>query len=218
MTDNAIQLVCFDLGRVLIRIGDSWAEACAAAGVAPAVTTMDGPTRQTFLHIVAAHETGELDESGFAERVAALTGAEPDGALAVLTGWLRGAYDGAAELIEALSDRPVQTACLSNTNACHWRLMTGGEGPNALPLDRLDHRFASHLIGRRKPDPAIYQHVERATGVAPGSILFFDDSPENVHAAGQRGWRGHTIEHPGDPVRQVRRQLDRLGLLNGTDP
>ena len=59
---------------------------------------------------------------------------------------------------------------------------------------RLTHRFASHLCGLCKPDAAIFEHVERTTGVPPSQILFFDDLAENVDAAKSRGWRGYVID------------------------
>jgi len=43
--------------------------------------------------------------------------------------------------------------------------------------------FSSCYLGLRKPEPAIYEHVERATGLAPSALLFFDDAAPNIAAA-----------------------------------
>ena len=82
-----------------------------------------------------------------------------------------------------------------------------------MPLEKLDHRFASHLIGLRKPDDRIYAHVEQATGATPGRIVFFDDVEENVAAAARRGWRAHRISIDSDPIAQVRQHLRAAGVL-----
>jgi len=127
--------------------------------------------------------------------------------------YLRGTYPGIDGLLDELSSAGIRTACLSNTSDLHWQMMLAPAGPNALPLGRLDYRFASHLVRLRKPDAAIYAHVERETGVAPRNIVFFDDVEENVDAARRRGWRVCRIDPaPDDPIPQVRRFLKTLGV------
>ena len=63
-------------------------------------------------------------------------------------------------------------------------------------LTEFDRRFVSAELGVTKPDPAIYAIVEEETGLAPGTILFTDDRPENVEAASARGWGTHLFEGP----------------------
>ena len=46
----------------------------------------------------------------------------------------------AVELVDELNAAGYQTACLSNTNAAHWKLMTTVGCENYLPLDRLTHQ------------------------------------------------------------------------------
>jgi len=90
------------------------------------------------------------------------------------------------------------------------------EQPHAefVPLGRLRHRFASHRLGARKPDPRVYEHVERATGVNARGIVFFDDMPENIDAARARGWRGHRVDPADPPAPQIRRALQAEGVLS----
>ena len=56
------------------------------------------------------------------------------------------------------------------------------------------HRFdAMHYaaeLGCRKSDPQFYAAVEARTGFAPDEMLLLDDTPANVEAARQAGWRG----------------------------
>ena len=63
-------------------------------------------------------------------------------------------------------------------------------------LTEFDLEFVSGRLGVVKPDPAIYDHVERQSGIAPDRLIFTDDSPENVAAAAKRGWKTHLFEGP----------------------
>ena len=83
-----------------------------------------------------------------------------------------------------------------------------------LPMDRLHHHFASHLMRDRKPDDAIYADVEHQVGLPPESILFFDDLPDNIEAARRRGWKTEWIDPaPDDPIPQIRAALRRHGVI-----
>lgn len=209
-----IELVVFDLGRVLVRICDDWSHACRCAGVALPASAPDPASRQALDALARRADLGELTMAQFAQAASPLMGLTPAQIQATSDAYLLGAYPGAAELIDALHDRGVATACLSNTNESHWRLMSDPGHAAHFPLHRLTHRFASHLARARKPDPAIYAHVERATGVSPGAILFFDDVMENVQAARQRGWRACRIDPTlPDPVPQIRTALREHGVM-----
>ncbi len=210
---NDVRLVVFDLGRVLIRICDDWKHACAVAGVpAPGIELSDAAT--AALHeAVCAAEVGRIDLDEFARASAPHLGISPEHVVALSHAYLRGPYPGASELLDDLRAAGVATACLSNTNANHWRLMTDPAGPNFMPFDRLTHRFASHLVRARKPDDRIYAHVEAETGVGPGEIIFFDDVDENIETARRRGWDAHQIRIDADPIAQARTVLrDRRAL------
>lgn len=212
MPDSPIQLVCFDLGGVLIRLCDGWDHACALAGVTPDKVMTDADLRK-LIDLVHREEVGGLPHGDFFTRSAPLLGLSPQDAKAMADAWLRGAFPGIDTLIDTLHDAGLQSACLSNTNANHWRAMIDPQHPNGLPLDRLTHRFASHLVRDRKPNPTIYQHVERATGLLPGAILFFDDAAENIDAAQARGWHACHVTDPDDPVAQMTSHLKRHNLI-----
>lgn len=211
---RSIELVIFDLGRVMIRLCDGWAHACQRAGV-PYRPGLDAPTklREEILHLIFLNETGQLEHADYIRAVADLTGMNPEHVAALSDAWLDGPFPGWDALLDRLAASGVRTACLSNTNAVHWRHMTEGNGPHRLPLERLTHRFASHLIGAHKPDAAIYRHVEKATGVSPRSILFFDDAGPNVLAARACGWAAQVIEPDQEPVAQITRHLIGYGVL-----
>ena len=209
-----ISLVVFDLGRVLIRICDGWRHACEVAGITvPAARALTPQSRATVDDICARYDSGVIDLECFAGELGPIFGQSPEHVIAVQQVYLQGPYPGAADLIDDLSRAGVKTACLSNTAEPHWRMMNDPRGPNFLPLHRLTWRFASFLLGCRKPQEAIYQRVERETRIAGPSIVFFDDVEENVAAAARRGWRAHQIRIDADPIAQARRQLAAYGLI-----
>jgi 2-haloacid dehalogenase len=63
-------------------------------------------------------------------------------------------------------------------------------------LTEFDHAFVSGHLGIIKPDVAIYEAVERATGLSGAALLFADDRADNVAAAEARGWRTHLFDSP----------------------
>ena len=219
-TDNSIDLVIFDLGGVLIRLSDGWRNVCNAAGVVYPTALNASDVMRAMIDLMTAHELGHIDNEVFFVRAGQLTGLSTAQVQAVLHARLAGRYDGVDELITQIADTNTRTACLSNTNAAHWHIMTGdgSDGRNRLPLNVLNHRFASHLIGAMKPDTRIYEHVEAQTNTPPYRILFFDDSSHNCAAANARGWRTHKIDPSGDPVTQMRDVLIAFGVLRNQTP
>jgi putative hydrolase of the HAD superfamily len=202
-------VICFDLGGVMIRICRSWAEGCAAAGV---------PLRPGAAEIGAhgdlhdAHQLGQIDGALWARQLSARLGGlyAPREIMAVHEAWMLGEYPGLGPVIDVVHRLGLETAALSNTNAEHWRQMA------AYPaVQRLRHRLASHELGLRKPDPAIYQALERRLHVTGPDIVFFDDLAENLAAARSRGWRAVEIDPQGDTAVQIVAALRRYGVEAG---
>lgn len=210
---HGIELVCFDLGRVLVRICSDWRHACEVAGISLPPGLGRSPPPPEVDAIACRYDTGQIDLATFAREIAPLSGMTPQDIIRVQASYLLGAYPGVPELLDDLRPTGVRTACLSNTADAHWQMMQDRGSPNYLPLDRLDYRFASHLVGLRKPDEAIYRHVEQETNVSGRSIVFFDDVAENVEAARQRGWRACRIDPmPDDPISQIRGFLKSMSI------
>ena len=211
----AVSLVVFDLGRVLIRLCDGWQHACELAGVKlpPGVLAVSDAERSRIEQLSGLVDTGAIDLATYAREIASLRGLLPDDILAIQDIFLRGPYPGAIELLDELHAAGIQTACLSNTHDYHWRQMLDPAGSNFLPIERMTYRFASHLVRTRKPLDAIYEHVERTTGLPPQSILFFDDLEANVAAAARRGWQVHRVTPCDDPIRAIRQRLRSQQIL-----
>jgi len=208
-----INTVVFDLGRVLIRIVDDWREAFARADVAIEPIHEDPALHDAVRNLFQQHERGDIPNDALFEQWATQAQLTPAQTQAILEACLCEPYADSMTLIDELACAHVPMACLSNTNAHHWEAMTASVGPHALGLDRLAHRFASHLARVAKPDQAIYHHVQKQLGADPQSLLFFDDLPANVDAAQACGWHAHVIEHDGDPASQMRRHLRQYNLL-----
>jgi putative hydrolase of the HAD superfamily len=72
-----------------------------------------------------------------------------------------------------------------------------------------DEVFCSASIGMAKPDPRIYRHLIRLSGISPGRILYIEDTPEWAEAGRRAGLLSHTyVSNPG-----VIRELRRLEAL-----
>ncbi|HET9957523.1 MAG TPA: HAD family hydrolase [Polyangiaceae bacterium] len=224
-----VELVCFDLGGVLIRIAHHFDEGCAQAGLVLRPLPKDHATVAARRRLTELLGTGQIQEHEWAERVSSLLKGlySSEEILRIHHAFSRGEYDGASALIREIHERGVTTACLSNTNHAHWRRLVHEEAPPSRveptrPLPpvpefpcvlALQHRHASHLFGVAKPDPRIYEMFESASAKRGPQILFFDDLIENVEAARARGWRAERIDPRAETVPQMRRLLAQYGVF-----
>jgi putative hydrolase of the HAD superfamily len=80
--------------------------------------------------------------------------------------------------LRALAATGVGLAIISNSDGTVERQLTSlgicqvGAGPGVTVASIID----SHVVGVRKPDPAIFQHALRATGVGPDQAMHVGDS------------------------------------------
>jgi glucose-1-phosphatase len=220
MPERPIEIVCFDLGGVLVRICDGFGQACARVGLDVRGDVLPFTARTG--DIDRRHATGALTEQDWAlECARALDGAyAPEELLRVYDAWLLGEYAGAFDVVLRIQKAGVRTACLSNTTEGHWRRLVhrdGAErlaGPPEFPtVFHLEHHYASHRLGLRKPDEAIYRAFEAATGHRGAQILFFDDLRPNVEAARRLGWRAEAIDPSGSTAAELTRRLEEHGVF-----
>ncbi|XAL99109.1 HAD-IA family hydrolase [Phycisphaeraceae bacterium D3-23] len=212
MPEPDIQLVVFDLGGVLIRLAPSWRDAFTHAGL-PYPKQLDAPETTVALEkLVEIEEVGGFGKLGFFDKAGELLGIESGDLIRAADAYLRGPFPGIPELLDVLMASPIPTACLSNTNHNHWKDLANPDHPNGLPLLDLDHPVASQLVGHRKPNPGIYQHLEESTGIQAQNILFFDDRQDNIDAANDRGWNTHRVTHPTDTAPEIRAVLARHNI------
>lgn len=204
-------LVCFDLGGVLVRINSTWHAAARAARVEPRCRAERLAELGGF-PAFEAFQAGDLGETDYLEALRGHLGLDSaSDALHVHQSILDTAYPDTEPLVARLHASGIGTACLSNTNSIHWRRMALSEEFPAIA--GLQHKFASQDLRLAKPDPRIYEALERAVGAHPERIVYFEDGPANVEGALRRGWRAFLIDPHGDPAEQMVRHLASLDVL-----
>ena len=176
-----IDTILFDIGGVLVDTHDFPIRPEWQSGPA----TLD-EMRHTWLESTIAHafERGELSAQVFAEQYIDKYQLVVPTELFLKSfyQWPKGLYQGVIEFITTLRTH-FQIAVFSNCNELHWdRLMHEMDLQN-----RFDHFFASHLLGRVKPDVAAFTHVAEQMDRTPEQILFLDDAKKNVSAAKTAG-------------------------------
>lgn len=217
-----VRVVCFDLGGVLVRICRSWDQACGQIGLpyrAPELLSTEA-WRTRRKAVVDDYQLGRLSAAAYHEQLSlALEGLYSAAEVErIHEAWTLQEYPGALALVQELNQLArVRTACLSNTNAAHWRRLVSEDGSAEYPsVLALQQHLASHLLGCAKPDAEIYARAQAAflgtEGGRPEQILFFDDLAENVEAARAHGWTAFQVDHEGDTVRQMRAHLAGVGL------
>lgn len=208
-----------------MRICRSWDEACVQAQLPfrDALAFASEAMRSRRKEVVDRYQRGDLESGAYyvelsraVDELYSIAEVEQ-----IHAAWTLKEYPGALELIQELNRLPgVTTACLSNTNAVHWRRLAGEDGRAEYPaVLALRQRLASHLLGCSKPDASIYERAaasffESRSG-RPQDIVFFDDLPENVLAARAAGWTAFEVDPHGDTPSQMRMLLVSVGLLAG---
>jgi len=182
---KAPALLLFDLGGVLLE-SSAHDNLCRLAGLDFDIVEY----RERWLTSTAVRrfESGACSSHEFAAAFLAEWGiAMPrDAFLEQFTGWARGFYPGALELLAALR-RDFRTACLSNSNELHWAKFDNFEGI-------FDIALSSHRLGVIKPDDAAFLRTLEICGLPPADVMFFDDSISNVRNARRLGLQAFQVE------------------------
>ena len=84
---------------------------------------------------------------------------------------------------------------LSNIGDLHWKetqRLAAGHGIDI--SECFDEVFLSYRLHMAKPDPRIYTHLIRETGINPQESLYIDDLPDNIEAGKASGLMAYKIE------------------------
>lgn len=186
-TDYKVML--FDLGGVLLKLRDPIATFGLALGESEFLRAwIMSPS-------VRALESGRIGIEEFARRMIDEMALPMDWRelLRRFDSWPENIYPKAIELIDRIPSR-YACAILSNTNAAHWQRVdvAGHFG------DRFDRFFLSYESGLLKPDEEAFLQVIESYACRPREILFFDDNPLNVAAAGRAGIASVRIAGPDE--------------------
>lgn len=203
-----IEALLFDLGGVVIdidieRVFAHWAK---DAGLpAHAIRRRIGQD-EAYL----AYECGAITlEAYFASLRRAMNVALSDDQL--LAGWnaiFVGEMAGIAEVLARYKSR-VPMYAFSNTNQAHIDHFRPRFGPM---LGHFQKVFTSCDIGLRKPDKPAFDHVVREIGVPAGSVLFFDDSEENVTGAKAAGLTAEHVKSSAEIAAALRKYGDSIPI------
>jgi putative hydrolase of the HAD superfamily len=87
---------------------------------------------------------------------------------------------------------------LSNTNELHieWiqRYLKKQHKIDDFEKQYFDDVYYSHLVGDRKPNVSIYEHVIKDAGLTPSLTLFMDDVQENLDVASKLGFGTYRVK------------------------
>ena len=185
-----IKNIIFDYGNVIFsidfkRVQQSWNQ----LGIANPETFFGHKEQDK---IFDKFDRGEVNAAEFREYVRektnnpSLTDDQIDAAWnSILVGIAEGNHD----LLFQLKDK-YRTFLLSNINAIHYDYIMNYLKTD-FGFDGNDHLFEktyySHLTGKRKPEPAIFEQVLTENNLKPEETLFIDDSPQHLEAAKKLG-------------------------------
>ncbi len=102
------------------------------------------------------------------------------------------AIDHSVRLMKALQKKDIPVFSLTN-----FGIQSYAHAATYYPfLNEFDRDFISGHLGVTKPDPRIFETVEKTSGVRGGGILFADDREDNIKAAQSFGWQTHLFKGP----------------------
>jgi HAD superfamily hydrolase (TIGR01509 family) len=197
--------VVFDLGKVLVDFD----YAIAARRIA-ARGSLTMPELAWFVNqcpLFLQYELGVVTTQQFFEEIRRLTGFR--GSLAEFGECFADIFspiEPMIQLLATLRQRGLSAYAFSNTNelaAEHIR--------RSFPFyATFNGCILSYQHGVMKPDPRLYEVVEREARRRGADLLYLDDRPENVAAGAARGWQAILHESSEKSLAAIR----KLGLLN----
>lgn len=142
------------------------------------------------------HERGEIGASEYFAHLRATLGLEGSDEEIAL-GWNRIFGNEIPETVKCiqLARRGLPCYAFTNSNPIHRAAWTVAY-PNAIAA--FERIFVSSELGLRKPERAAFDAVARAIGADPSTILFFDDTLENVQGARAAGMHAVLVREPAD--------------------
>jgi putative hydrolase of the HAD superfamily len=198
-----VKALLFDLGGVLVELDwqrafAHWAS-CAGKPV--------GPIRAAFSFDVPyqRHERGEIDAAAYYQSLRRSLQLDiPDAQFEI--GWnaiFVRAIPETVEMVRSLRGR-IPMYLFSNSNAAHHASWSARFATALEPFEKV---FISSAIGRRKPSREAFEHVAHEIGVPLASILFLDDTPENIDGARDAGMQAALVRSPQDVHNALRSWL-----------
>jgi FMN phosphatase YigB (HAD superfamily) len=197
-------IVVFDLGKVLVDFDYNIAIPRIAAQ-----STLSAAGIKTFFfhsHLLVDYECGRVTRREFFEQARRVTGF--DGTFGEFCEFFADIFTAIPPMIElhaGLHRRGIPTYIFSNTNDLaieHVR--------RSFPFFRdFNGYIYSYEVKAMKPDPKIYEALEKLADRRGAEIIYIDDRPENVAGGEARGWQ--TILH--ETQEKTRMALENFKFL-----
>lgn len=203
-----IQVVLFDLGNVLVDLGDT---KHLNQMLMSHDTEKEAWLKWLASPSVKAFDTGKITLVEFAVHLLEESSGEVPSNKDVeefchsFKYWPKGLFEGALELVDSVKPH-IHRGILSNTNAAHWPRLMQEMGL----AGHFDSYFASHHLGAVKPDLNIYQKVLSKLDTQPEQVLFIDDNQINIDTALSLGMQAHRVKG----VLEAKLVLKDYNLLN----
>ncbi|MEN8114920.1 MAG: HAD family phosphatase [Actinomycetota bacterium] len=200
-----ITAAVFDLGGVLI----DWNPEYLYEKLIP-----DPVRRHEFLTTVCTSEWNyEMDQGrAVPEAVESLAATHHEAAPLIEAWWTRwsemlgGEVPGTLAIVEALARTGLPLYGLTN-----WSAETWPRGVERFPF--LEELFDGIVVSGRervaKPDPQVFEILNRRYGLDPAATAFVDDSPANIETADALGYATHRFTGAG----LLRDWFSEIGLL-----
>jgi len=156
-------------------------------------------------------ERGEISDADFRSRIRELA-QKPE----LTDGQIDGAWNaifldipaGNHDLLLKLKGK-YRTFLLSNTNSIHYNYFNQYIKKH-FGLDNNDPLFEktyfSHMMGKRKPESAIFEQVLQENSLNPSETLFIDDSPQHLETARRLGLQTYLMTAPDNIQAFFKRQ------------
>jgi glucose-1-phosphatase len=186
---SGIKNIIFDLGGVILNI--RYQNALEAFQKLSTSQQTIAFSQQKQSRLFDDYETGRISDQAFREGLRQHYEIEASDA-EIDAAWNAMLLDIPAEritLLQALSQK-YRLFLLSNTNAIHLVHFTRlvAEGFAIPSLDSLfEKTYYSHLIGQRKPDAPVFEHILNRHQLNRRETLFIDDSIQHIEGARQVG-------------------------------
>lgn len=194
-----VSALLFDLGGVLLDI--DWHRVFLEWSRYSPLSSVEIAARFRMDRAYRDHECGRMSAHDYFAYLKQKVEYEGDDRSFVL-GWnsiFVGPVNDTVAMLDTLGRR-FPLYLLTNTNGTHetqWRTAY------ASIIGRFDRVFVSSSMGLRKPDRKAFEHVLGEIGRAAVTVLFFDDTQENVEGARAAGLQAVQVTEPLDITRAL---------------
>jgi FMN phosphatase YigB (HAD superfamily) len=89
------------------------------------------------------------------------------------------------DLIYSLENK-IDIGIISNIGSGNWKLALKYKKAPAIKYKKV---YLSYKLKMKKPDPNIYEKIQKETKVNPNELLFIDDKEENLAIPKKMGWK-----------------------------